>query len=225
MYRERPSRIPGAVRWSSTGSAGTALILPDGCMDVIVIDGAPIVAGPDAVAAHVTGSDGARIDGLRFPPGVLPQLLGVAADELTGVRVPLAEVLPCRRLTASRDPEDIAAGLLGDVVLDRRIAGIAARLGAGRPVAGIAAESGLGERALHRLARRSFGYGPKTLARILRFQRAVTLIRAGDALGVAAASSGYADQAHLTREVRALTGVTPRALLAPAQTMESVATS
>ncbi|GAA1097513.1 helix-turn-helix domain-containing protein [Tsukamurella spumae] len=215
MYRERPSRIPGAVRWRSTGSAGTALILPDGCMDVIVIDGEPVVAGPDAVAAHVIGSDGARLDGLRFPPGVLPQLLGVAADELTGVRVPLAEVLPRRRLRDSRDPEEIAAQLLDDVALDRRITAIAVRLGAGRAVVEVAAETGLGERTLHRLARRSFGYGPKTLARILRFQRAVALIRAGDALGVAAASSGYADQAHLTREVRALTGVTPRALFAP----------
>ena len=31
-------------------TAAAALILPDGCMDVIVVDGAAIVAGPDAVA-------------------------------------------------------------------------------------------------------------------------------------------------------------------------------
>ena len=62
--------------------------------------------------------------------------------------------------------------LLDGVDLDGRIGAVAARLGAGRTVGQIAAESGLGERALHRLARRSFGYGPKTLARIQRFQRA-----------------------------------------------------
>ncbi len=212
MYRERPSAIRGAVRWRTVGRAGAALILPDGCMDVIVIDGAPIVAGPDAVAARVPVLDGARLDGLRFPPGMLPQLLGIAADELTGLRVGLADVLPRRRIPHTSDPEEIAAALLDGVELDPRIGAIAARLRAGRPVGEVAAEVGLGERAVHRLARRSFGYGPKTLARIQRFQHAVPRIRAGGALGDVAASAGYADQAHLTREVRALAGLTPTQL-------------
>lgn len=125
MYAERRSPIPGAVRWRTVGTAGTALILPDGCMDVIVVDGAPIVAGPDAVAAHVPGSDGARFDGLRFPPGMLPQLLGVSAGELVGRRVDLADVVPHRRVPRSADPEVIAAALLDGVDLDRRIGAVA----------------------------------------------------------------------------------------------------
>jgi len=52
----------------------------------------------------------------------------------------------------------------------------------------------------------------KILARVLRMQRAVRLVSAGTPLVVAAADAGYADQAHLTREVKALTGVTPAAL-------------
>ncbi|AUN41587.1 helix-turn-helix transcriptional regulator [Tsukamurella tyrosinosolvens] len=214
MYSEWPSSVPGAIRWTSVGGAGPALILPDGCMDVIVVDGAAIVAGPDAVAARVAGFDGARLDGLRFPSGMLPQLLGIAADELTGRRVALADVLPHRRIPCATDPEAIAVALLDGVDLDGRIGAVAARLGAGRTVGQIAAESGLGERALHRLARRSFGYGPKTLARIQRFQRAVGPIRAGRALADVAAAVGYADQAHLTREVRALAGSPPTALRA-----------
>lgn len=214
MYREWPSSVRGAVRWTSVGAAGSALILPDGCMDVIVVDGAAIVAGPDAVAARATGFDGARLDGLRFPSGMLPQLLGIAADELTGLRVGLADILPHRRIPSTSDPEEIAVALLDGVELDRRIPAVAARLRAGRTVGRIAAETGLGDRALHRLARRSFGYGPKTLARIQRFQRALEPIRAGRALAEVAATSGYADQAHLTREVRALTGAPPTALRA-----------
>lgn len=214
MYSEWPSTVPGAIRWTSVGGAGPALILPDGCMDVIVVDGAAIVAGPDAVAARVAGFDGARLDGLRFPSGMLPQLLGIAADELTGRRVALADVLPHRRIPRATDPEAIAVALLDGVDLDGRIGAVAARLGAGRTVGQIAAESGLGERALHRLARRSFGYGPKTLARIQRFQRAIGPIRAGRALADVAAAVGYADQAHLTREVRALAGSPPTALRA-----------
>ncbi|NMD54482.1 MULTISPECIES: helix-turn-helix domain-containing protein [Tsukamurella] len=212
MYSEWPSAVPGAVRWTSVGGAGPALVLPDGCMDVIVVDGAPIVAGPDAVAARVEGFGGARIDGLRLPSGMLPQLLGIAADELTGMRVGLADIVPRRRIPRTSDPVALAVALLDGVDLDPRIGAIAARLRAGRTVGEIASEAGLGERALHRLSRRSFGYGPKTLARIQRFQRAVGPIRAGRALAEVAASSGYADQAHLTREVKALTGSPPTAL-------------
>jgi hypothetical protein len=54
----------------------------------------------------------------------------------------------------------------------------------------------------------AFGYGPKRLARIQRFQRALALARAGTAAGAdLAAATGYADQAHLCREVHALAGV------------------
>lgn len=58
------------------------------------------------------------------------------------------------------------------------------------------------------------------LARILRLQSALSLLRRNGSFPLAriAADSGYADQAHLTREVHALTGLTPavvRAQLAP----------
>ncbi|MEU4665925.1 helix-turn-helix domain-containing protein, partial [Micromonospora chalcea] len=77
------------------------------------------------------------------------------------------------------------------------------------------AEANLGARALHRRSLTLFGYGPKTLARILRMRRALDLARAGAPLAEVAARSGYADQAHLTREVRELAGLPPSRLLAP----------
>jgi len=57
------------------------------------------------------------------------------------------------------------------------------------------------------------GIGPKTLSRIVRFNRALGLSRrsADDWAGIAA-DCGYADQAHLVREFRALAGETPTAL-------------
>ncbi|MBO1418112.1 helix-turn-helix domain-containing protein, partial [Streptomyces sp. FH025] len=55
--------------------------------------------------------------------------------------------------------------------------------------------------------------GPKTLARILRLQRALGLARAGVPLADTAARTGYADQSHLAREVRELAGVPVTVLL------------
>lgn len=84
---------------------------------------------------------------------------------------------------------------------------IVASLRAGRPVSVIAERLGLSERQLHRRCLTLFGYGPKTLGRVLRFARAVALARGGTAFADVAVATGYADQAHLSREVRALAGV------------------
>lgn len=50
---------------------------------------------------------------------------------------------------------------------------------------------------------------------MLRFQRLKNILETSPVdLAWAATSAGYADQAHLTRDCRSLTGLTPRELLA-----------
>ncbi|EST36312.1 hypothetical protein N566_16500, partial [Streptomycetaceae bacterium MP113-05] len=73
-------------------------------------------------------------------------------------------------------------------------------------VAEAADAAGLSERQLRRRALDAFGYGPKTLARVLRMRRALQLAESGAPFAQVAVVTGYADQAHLAREVRALTG-------------------
>ncbi|TIW11321.1 MAG: AraC family transcriptional regulator, partial [Mesorhizobium sp.] len=72
----------------------------------------------------------------------------------------------------------------------------------------------MSERTLRRRFEDAFGYGPKTLDRILRFHRFRRMLRQqGEAsTALLAIEAGYADQAHLIRESRRLTGVTPSAL-------------
>lgn len=78
----------------------------------------------------------------------------------------------------------------------------------------VAATVGLSERQLHRRSLAAFGYGPKTLTRVLRLNRALTLARGGVPYAEVALVAGYADQAHLAREVRALAGLPLSRLLA-----------
>jgi AraC-like DNA-binding protein len=58
--------------------------------------------------------------------------------------------------------------------------------------------------------------GPKTFQRIGRLQRFLELAAAAPGRGLAelAAEAGYADQPHLSREARALAGLTATELLA-----------
>ncbi|HKO90058.1 MAG TPA: helix-turn-helix domain-containing protein, partial [Polyangiaceae bacterium] len=72
--------------------------------------------------------------------------------------------------------------------------------------------SAAGERELQRAARRWLGMTSKAFLRIVRVRAAREAIRKGLPFAVVAAELGYADQAHLTREVRDLLGVTPRQL-------------
>ncbi|GHI86686.1 helix-turn-helix domain-containing protein [Streptomyces xanthophaeus] len=219
MYEERPSSaVPGAVLWRAGGGGG--VVLPDGCMDLLWVEGRLLVAGPDT-GPHPAGEvPGGAFAGIRLAPGTAPALLGVPARVLRDRRVELTDLWPARevrglagRVARYADP---AAGL--EALVARRadaagppdplVAEVVARLRAGDPVAGIAAAVGLGERRLHRRSLDAFGYGAKTLGRILRLRRALGLARSGMPYAEVACAAGYADQAHLAREVRALAGTT-----------------
>ncbi|TDC51596.1 helix-turn-helix domain-containing protein [Jiangella ureilytica] len=227
MYRERPSRIPHAVLWSSTVQvAETHRVLPDGCLDLLWTGGRLTVAGPDTVAHIALWQPGTPFVGLRFGSGVGPRVLGLPAHELRDQRVPLDQLWPAaqvRRLTERLAEAPGPGGLIEAFAHDRLGAApqadpvverVAERLGQGAAVGEVAREVGLSARQLHRRSLDAFGYGPKTLARILRLHRALELGRSGTAAAEAAYAAGYADQAHLSREVRSLTGVTLTSLVA-----------
>ncbi len=102
--------------------------------------------------------------------------------------------------------------------LDRRpdpaVARSLALLDRGRSVAAVADDLGLDQRDLVARFRHDVGPTPKRVARLRRFETTLVALRAADApdLATVAAERGFADQAHLSREIRALAGVTPSAL-------------
>ncbi|QES44511.1 AraC family transcriptional regulator [Streptomyces venezuelae] len=224
-YRERPSRLTGAVVWTrvATGGPGDARpVLPDGCMDLLWTEGRLFVAGPDTrayVPQNMELVPGKAIVGIRFRPGAAPAFLGVPAHELRDQRQELADLwsaAEARRLTERVDDADDPVAVLEAVAAERAaraeppdpvLAHVVASLEAGHSVARTAAVLGINARQLHRRSLPAFGYGPKTLARVLRLQRALALARDGMSYADTAAVAGFADQAHLARDVKELTGV------------------
>lgn len=222
VYTERGAAIPGAVVWRTLATDPSAVkrVLPDGCMDLLWMDGALRIAGPDTAAYLPVQVPGARGLGLRLAPGFGPEVFGLPANELRDQRVDLDAVWPTRvvrsltdRVAAADDPgavlEAIAAGSLADGDGPEPWAlSMAAAMRRGESVSDTARAVGFSERQLHRRSIAAFGYGPKTLARILRLQRALEHVHAGQSLALAAARAGYADQAHLSRDARRLAGAT-----------------
>lgn len=162
---------------------------------------------------------------LDLTPQGARMLLGVPLREVARAVVDLDALLPeadVARLRAADTWEERFAQL--DRILLRRLDAAApprpdvayawSRLlatGGAITVAQLCAELGCSRRHLSARFGDEVGLGPKAVARILRFRRATTLLGRGTALAEVAAASGFADQAHLTREFRAMAGVTPGA--------------
>jgi AraC-like DNA-binding protein len=226
-YREHP--VPPRWRglaecaWTSTAPAAPEVIdvLPDGCMDLVWSGAELFVAGPDTAPHPFERSVGVAATGLRFRPGVLPALLDVPAAALRDARVPLDAFHPAlarqgvAALAAGAPAAPVLTALtarLPGAVPDPGLRAVATRLARGGSAAEAADTLGWTTRTLHRRCLTAFGYGPSVLRRVLRFRRAVALLRAGVAPADVAARAGYADQPHLSRDVRAFAGVSPARL-------------
>jgi len=77
------------------------------------------------------------------------------------------------------------------------------------PIGVLASELGWSRRHLAASFREQVGTSPKSLARILRFERAAVRLRGGGELGAIALDCGYYDQAHFNRDFREFAGATP----------------
>ncbi|MCW2551280.1 MAG: AraC family transcriptional regulator [Mycobacterium sp.] len=201
--------------WVADGGSDPVRVLPDGCMDLIRMDGRVVVAGPDT-SALLTARGEEALTGLRFRPGALPRLLGVPASELVGQRVPLDELCAVRPRTHL---DEIAGELASRRVRTetapwslQELRRVTETLAHGTPVEQVARDGGWSNRTLQRQCHAVYGYGPAMLRRVLRFRRAVSALRAGRSLADVAAATGYADQPHLHREVRAFADTTATAL-------------
>ena len=239
-YREFPP--PAALArhllcvWAQVIGAGDAVyrhrVLPDGCADVVWIGDAPAaVAGPATGAVIVPLAPRTLVIGIRLRPGAAQAVLGVPASELADRDTPLADIWSARAASlwerVAEQPSPAGRLAAAQAALAGRLADAgppdAAIIAATRwlarypegPIEHPARIRATGERRLRRRFAAAVGYGPKTFQRVLRLQRVLSLAsrQPGAHLAMIAADAGYADQAHMTREVGEFSGVTPSALL------------
>lgn len=238
-YREsRPSTDLAAVvacRWVRVvrvaGRRGPSSIIPDGCADIMAYDDAPPhVAGPDAITRWTTLHEGTVITGIRLRPGAVRTILGCDARDIVNGGASLSDLAPgaallhVRLLTAAtllqRHAllEDWVRGSLTHAASGDRAVIAACRLIAADPrieLGTIARQFTWTARTMHRQFRAACGYGPKHLQRIMRIQAAIRAVHEAAPVRLAgvAAAAGYADQAHMSRDFRDITGFSPREYL------------
>jgi methylphosphotriester-DNA--protein-cysteine methyltransferase len=158
--------------------------------------------------------------GVRLHPGAAPPVFEIPAPALLDGRLPASELWgdEARRLderaAAAASAVERArllvafVGRRATVAPDPLVRAAAERLERER-VADVADTLAVSQRHLRRLVGAQVGYGPKLLGRVLRLRRALERVRAGVELAEVVFDSGYADQAHLSEDCRALAGVPP----------------
>jgi AraC-like DNA-binding protein len=204
-----------ACVWTSVSRGG--VVFPDGCVDLVWRGDSLVVAGPATGPVAAGVPVGVPVFGVRFRMGAAGAALGLPAGELADLTVDVGDVWGAEVVArvAEGGPAALLAAVRSRVREPVDPLARAAALEMARPGARVdALELGVSERQLRRRFLDAVGYGPKTLARVLRFQRFLALAREGGDLARLAFAAGYADQAHLTRECRRLAGRTPAEIVA-----------
>lgn len=196
-----------------------------------------IVHGPQSTY-YVTGSKPkGRVIGVSFQAGMAGAILGVPLDELQDQHVCIEDLWGSRarglreRLAMAPTPKaaidilerDLIARMQRPLLLHPAVAQALrpGLLGAVVRVGEIQKQSGYSPRHFIELFRSNVGLAPKQFYRIRRFSTALASIARGKMpLAQVAISSGYADQAHLSREFRELAGVSPSAYNPPGERSE-----
>ena len=166
--------------------------------------------------------------GIRFHPDGAANLLAAPQRHLAGLTLPVLDVLPALHSSLSEVRSETDSTERGvDLLMERlaprltgirpdpRVRHVVDAIAAARgqaSVDGLARRAGLTRRHLERRFQDVVGISPKRLARITRFQFALSLLDRleGAERGIRTAiECGYADQAHFIRDFRELAGCPP----------------
>lgn len=236
VYSEIPAphSLSDAIEcfWHSRQTSGVAIthrVAPDGCTDLLFIQGreAPAlqVVGPMTRFQDVRLEPGAEFLGVRFRAARGAAHLGVRTGEIVDEVVDLESLWGAKgRCLRERlaEAKTIAArtGLLTQCFAAnaspepsspvQQAIRMLERKGGRLSLDGLALQCGLSVRQFRRRCLAESGLPPKLLARILRFRHAWQRAEAeaGEQAGLAV-ECGYSDQSHMIAEFRRFSGRTP----------------
>ena len=221
--------------WTQTISPSygfTQRVLPDCCVDILLMNGVRTVIGPwtEPFDAHLPA--GTNILGARCHPGLASSLLGVPASELLNLSMPLCDLWGSGGSSAYSRIADQTTLVAQVSAMERALL---ARVANANPIDNTTREGiqwiarvphervetlsqwlGLSSRQIQRRFIAAVGYGPKMFQSVLRFQRLLNIAATSgvqENLAQLAADAEYSDQAHMTREVQRFSGKPPSALL------------
>ncbi len=210
--------------------------IPDGCVDMV------FCCGKNKPSAEICGTVLSREPvlleseacyfGVRFLPGYNP-ILGHTPDimkDLVGHRVPLTDLIHDDRMfegiCGTTDfRQQVAAFLHSYLSIYRRVApmehsnllvlhasNLLIRSAGSIAIDQIAEETGYTTRYLDKCFRTETGLSPKQLAKIVRFQMAVSALNdpMGRTLTEIAIDTGFYDQSHLVHEFKRYADLTPK---------------
>ncbi|MFJ9197047.1 AraC family transcriptional regulator [Streptomyces flaveolus] len=190
-----------------------------------------LVAGPGLGSAGAVRARGENVEcvQVRLSPVTARAVLGVSPADLDGIAVPLDDLWGRQaarireRLGDASSWQDRFA--LTDALLARRheagpqvdpeVAWAWHRIVVGRGlvrVDDLAVEVGWSRKRLWSRFRSQLGLPPKRAVKLVRFDHAAHRLVEGEGAARVAADTGYADQSHLHRDVKAFTEATPATL-------------
>jgi AraC-like DNA-binding protein len=231
-------RVPAVVDIAMVAHPSVTLLMDLSDGETLVYDAHGRHEGGSVVVGLIPGdlhAGGRAVDGraveclqIRLSPVVAAAMLG-ASTELSGTVVALEDVWGrdagraedrLRAATSWDERFTIAVEILGRRLgsrtpVDPEVAHTWRRTLASRGqvrVDGLADEVSWSRKRLWSRFRSQLGITPKRAARLARFDHAAHLLAAGHAPASVAAESGYVDQSHLHRDVKAFAGLTPPAV-------------
>jgi AraC-like DNA-binding protein len=214
-YREQPPGpdLAGLIktRWTLAGGGAADVWLaqqatPDGCVEIIRRLAGRSRWNGDQPTSFAVGlierpepfeiSGDSRFEALRLWPWALALVSDLPLDALRGRW--LSFEAPAFAEIEARLSQAVAVNACGHAIV------------AAQSVAAMSVTTGMSPRTLQRWFATHVGLPPRRYLRLLRFQRAFETAPGQPSLAGHAAERGFADQAHMAREFRALAGTSAR---------------
>ncbi len=187
--------------------------------------GPALLSGPSDTAFGIDPRDQSKLLGVVLHVGAAPVVLGLPMTEVANTQLDLGDIVATESLYAelihAADPR-AALHLVEQWLLsvvhsspDAAMTAAVAQLSRGALVSEVADHAGLSTRGLRRRFSAAVGLSPKRFAGLARFQRVIHDIakRPPTCWATFAYAHGFFDQAHLIRDVRAFSGLTPATYL------------